>query len=65
MSTSDVPIDSIDAARDPHMPLSTPLSTPETKPLSISREQESAFDVKIGPEDVDHPVKEGKGSNLS
>ncbi len=47
------------------MPLSTPLSTPETKPLSISRAQESVFDVKVRPEDVDHPVKEGKRSNLS
>ncbi len=65
MQTSDVPIDSIDAMQDPHMPLNTPLSTPEAKPLSISRAQESVSDVKIGPEDVDHPVKEGKRSNLS
>ncbi len=47
------------------MPLNTPLSTPETEPLSISRAQESVFDVKIGPEDFDYPVKEGKRSNLS
>lgn len=54
MSTSGLPIDGFDAARDPHIPLS------ETKSLSIGHEQltESAVDAKVGPDDIGHSVQD-------